>query len=60
MVVDAKGIVVAGNGTLLASQTLGWTQIDAVRSKLVGRADGTNQAAAAMKCAGLRLMQLVI
>lgn len=36
IVVDAKGIIVAGNGTLEAARGLGWTHIDAVRSDLAG------------------------
>ena len=33
---DAKGVVIAGNGTLEAARSLGWTHIAAVRSDLVG------------------------
>lgn len=36
IVVDADGIVRAGNGTLLAAKRLGWTQIAIVRSQLRG------------------------
>lgn len=36
IVVDAKGIVIAGNGTMTAAQELGWTEIAAVRTELVG------------------------
>ena len=36
IVVDAKGIVLAGNGTLAAAQELGWTEIDIVRTQLEG------------------------
>ena len=36
IVVDAKGIVIAGNGTMTAAQELGWTDIAAVRTELVG------------------------
>ena len=36
IVVDAKGIVIAGNGTLTAAQELGWTEIDIVRTQLEG------------------------
>ena len=36
IVVDAKGIVLAGNGTLTAAQELGWTEIDIVRTELAG------------------------
>ena len=36
IVVSAAGVVVAGNGTLAAAVALGWTEIDVVRSPLVG------------------------
>lgn len=36
IVVDAKGIVLAGNGTLTAAKELGWTEIDIVRTQLEG------------------------
>jgi hypothetical protein len=36
IVVDAKGIVLAGNGTLTAAQELGWTDIDIIRTDLAG------------------------
>jgi len=36
IVVDAKGIVLAGNGTLAAAKELGWTEIDIVRTQLEG------------------------
>jgi ParB-like chromosome segregation protein Spo0J len=36
IVVDAKGIVLAGNGTLTAAQELGWTEIDIIRTELAG------------------------
>ena len=36
IVVDAKGIVLAGNGTLAAAQELGWTEIQIVRTELAG------------------------
>ena len=36
IVVDAKGIVLAGNGTLIAAQELGWTEIQIVRTELAG------------------------
>lgn len=36
IVVDAKGIVIAGNGTLTAAQELGWTEIDIIRTQLEG------------------------
>jgi hypothetical protein len=36
IVVDAKGIVLAGNGTLAAAQELGWSEIKIVRTDLDG------------------------
>ena len=36
IVVDAKGIVLAGNGTLTAAKELGWTEIEIVRTQLEG------------------------
>lgn len=36
IVVDAKGIVLAGNGTLTAAKELGWTEIDIIRTELEG------------------------
>jgi ParB-like chromosome segregation protein Spo0J len=36
IVVDAKGIVLAGNGTLTAAQELGWTKIEITRTELSG------------------------
>ena len=36
LVVDRKGVVVAGNGTLEAARALGWTEIDVVRTGLNG------------------------
>ncbi len=36
IVVDAKGIVIAGNGTITAAQELGWTEIAAYRTTLTG------------------------
>jgi site-specific DNA-methyltransferase (adenine-specific) len=36
IVVDAKGIVLAGNGTLTAAQELNWTEIQIVRTELAG------------------------
>jgi hypothetical protein len=36
IVVDAKGIVLAGNGTLTAAQELGWSEIQIVRTELAG------------------------
>ena len=38
IVVDAKGIVLAGNGTLTAAQELGWTKIEITRTELTGSA----------------------
>ena len=38
IVVDAKGIVLAGNGTLSAAQELGWTKIEITRTELIGSA----------------------
>ena len=40
IVVDGKDIVIAGNGTLEAAKSLGWTEIDIVRTDLIG-ADAT-------------------
>ena len=36
IVVDADGVIVAGNGTVAAARALGWTSIDVVRTKLRG------------------------
>lgn len=36
IVVDGKGVVVAGNGTLSAAKALGWKTIKAVRTNLTG------------------------
>jgi DNA modification methylase len=36
IVIDKKNRIVAGNGTVLAAAELGWTEIDAVRTKLTG------------------------
>jgi DNA modification methylase len=36
IVVDAKGIVLAGNGTLTAARELGWKEIQIVRTALAG------------------------
>jgi len=36
IVVDAKGVVVAGNGTLAAAKELGWDKISAVKTELTG------------------------
>lgn len=38
IVIDAKGIVLAGNGTLTAARELGWTEIDVTRTELTGSA----------------------
>jgi ParB-like chromosome segregation protein Spo0J len=38
LVVDADGVVVAGNGTLAAAVALGWDEIDVVRTDLRGAA----------------------
>jgi len=35
IVVDAKNVVRAGNGTLVAARALGWKKIDVIRTKLV-------------------------
>lgn len=36
VVVDQNGVVVAGNGTVEAARALGWTELKAVRTALVG------------------------
>ena len=36
IVVDGKGIVVAGNGTLMGAKSLGWKEIQIVRTELEG------------------------
>jgi ParB-like chromosome segregation protein Spo0J len=36
IVIDKKNRIVAGNGTVLAAAELGWTEIDAVKTKLTG------------------------
>lgn len=36
IVLDANGVVRAGNGTFAAAKLLGWTHIDAVRTALTG------------------------
>ena len=36
IVVDAKGIVLAGNGTLAAAREIGWREIQIVRTELTG------------------------
>jgi len=38
IVVDAKGVVIAGNGTLMAANDLGWSDIDTIRTNLNGPA----------------------
>jgi len=38
IVIDAKGIVLAGNGTLTAAKELGWTEIEVTRTELTGSA----------------------
>lgn len=40
IVVNAEGVVIAGNGTLMAARALGWRTIKAVRTNLAG-ADAT-------------------
>lgn len=36
IVVDGRNVVIAGNGTLAAARSLGWTEIACVRTELVG------------------------
>jgi DNA modification methylase len=36
IVVDGDGVVIAGNGTLMAARDLGWDGLDVVRSDLIG------------------------
>jgi site-specific DNA-methyltransferase (adenine-specific) len=36
IVVDAKGVVVAGNGTLAAAKAMGWRTVKAIRTNLAG------------------------
>ena len=36
IVVDSKGVVIAGNGTLAAARSLGWSQIDIIQTELTG------------------------
>lgn len=36
IVVDRKGTIIAGNGTLAAARELGWKEINVVRSDLIG------------------------
>ena len=36
IVVDGKGIIVAGNGTFAAAKSLGWKEVQVVRTKLEG------------------------
>ena len=38
IVIDAEGIVLAGNGTLTAARELGWTEIEVTRTELTGSA----------------------
>jgi len=45
VVVDAKGVIVAGNGLYAAARLLGWTKIAAVKTTLKG-ADRTAYACA--------------
>ncbi len=52
IVVDADGVVVAGNGTVEAARTLGWEQVDVVGTELVG-ADRTAYAIADNRTAEL-------
>ena len=52
IVVDGEGIVIAGNGTLAAARSLGWSDIAVVRSELKGR-DATAYALADNKTSDL-------
>jgi len=52
IVVDGKGVVVAGNGTLAAARELGWQEVHVVRSALQG-ADRTAYAIADNRTAEL-------
>jgi ParB-like chromosome segregation protein Spo0J len=36
IIIDAKNIIIAGNGTVAAAKELGWSTINAVRSELTG------------------------
>lgn len=36
ILIDSRGVIIAGNGTYSAAKDLGWTQIAAIRSDLVG------------------------
>lgn len=36
IVIDARGVVVAGNGTFLAAKALGWSHLLTIRSELSG------------------------
>ena len=36
IVVDGRGVVIAGNGTLAAARRLGWKRVAAIRSELAG------------------------
>lgn len=38
IVVDTRGVVLAGNGTLAAARSLGWTEVDVVETDLEGAA----------------------
>lgn len=38
IVVDLRGVVLAGNGTLAAARSLGWTEVDVVETDLEGPA----------------------
>jgi len=38
IVVDLRGVVLAGNGTLAAARSLGWTEVDVVETDLSGAA----------------------
>lgn len=37
IVIDARSVVIAGNGTVMAARALGWTEIQVVRTALVAR-----------------------
>ena len=36
IVIDKKGVVIAGNGTVMAATELGWKELEAARTKLEG------------------------
>lgn len=40
VVVDSKGVVIAGNGLLQAAKSLGWNSIAAIESTLAGAGTG--------------------